>query len=362
MFLVLLSLALASIPAPTLPASMNPNPPFSPSRTIRPTNGAQLQAALNSAVDNDLILLQPGVTYSTTSVGFLLSPRVSSGWVVVRTEGVAHPATDRVVKTLNLAKIQSANASPEFAYAILANTGGWFGFRFELVEIVGVNGQRRIVSITGGNRVAPTDPLPAGFIFDRVWIRPNAATDENSFGISGSANVRKKERFFFLLIKFSQQFALINSIVEDIHAATALNQESKCLGFIEGSVFLIDNNFLSAASISILFGGADPLNPAWIPSDITVTRNYFFKPLSWVTGPWFTIKNHFELKSGRRVLFEGNVCENSWPDRNPAAPARQSGYSLVLWSVGNPAETAHLTIRNNIITNTERAFSLTALR
>src|SRR5207245_8688393 len=42
------------------------------------------------------------------------------------------------------------------------------------------------------------------------------------------------------------------------------------------------------------------------------------------SGNPFIVKNHFELKNGRRVLFEGNVLENNWGGFS------QNGFSIVL--------------------------------
>lgn len=76
--------------------------------------------------------------------------------------------------------------------------------------------------------------------------------------------------------------------------------------------FLIEDCYLEAAAENVMFGGALPVIPNLVPSDITIRRCYFFKPLSW-RGVW-SIKNLFELKNARRVLIEGNIFENNWTD------------------------------------------------
>jgi hypothetical protein len=67
-----------------------------------------------------------------------------------------------------------------------------------------------------------------------------------------------------------------------------------------------------------MFGGAHATIPGLVNSDITITHNHFFKPLSWKSDdpsyagiPW-SVKNLLEFKSAQRVLVEGNILENNW--------------------------------------------------
>ncbi len=70
------------------------------------------------------------------------------------------------------------------------------------------------------------------------------------------------------------------------------------------------------------------------PTDIEIRQNHLFKPMTWmvgqpgfvggVDGNPFIVKNHFELKNAQRVLFEGNIAENTWGGFS------QTGYSLLL--------------------------------
>jgi hypothetical protein len=92
--------------------------------------------------------------------------------------------------------------------------------------------------------------------------------------------------------------------------------------------FLIANNYLEAAGENVMFGGADPPDPARIPSDIVVRGNHFAKPLAWLDARrGWTVKNLFELKDARRVVIEGNLFENNWR-------AAQSGFAI-LFTVRN---------------------------
>src|SRR5262249_10931008 len=102
-------------------------------------------------------------------------------------------------------------------------------------------------------------------------------------------------------------------------------------------------------------GGADPQIPSLIPSDIEISHNHFFKPLSWqqssasYAGYHWTVKNLFELKNARRVLVHGNLFENSWADG-------QIGYGISIKSSNQDgtapwSQTADVTVEDNIVRN-----------
>jgi hypothetical protein len=83
--------------------------------------------------------------------------------------------------------------------------------------------------------------------------------------------------------------------------------------------YKIVNNFLEASGENIIFGGGHATSA---PADIEIRHNHMFKPLIWMRGqPGFVsgadgspfiVKNLFELKNAQRVLFEGNLLENTW--------------------------------------------------
>ena len=104
----------------------------------------------------------------------------------------------------------------------------------------------------------------------------------------------------------------------------------------------------------IMFGGAAPAIADLIPSDISIRRNHFYKPLRWRAGdpshtgytPW--VKNLFECKNARRVLLEGNLMENNW------VGADQHGYAIVITPRGEGgaaswAACEDIRIENNLI-------------
>ena len=90
----------------------------------------------------------------------------------------------------------------------------------------------------------------------------------------------------------------------------------------------IVNNYLEGAGENVIFGGVPPKIPGIVPSDITIKRNHFYKPLEWCQfsnkwdGSKWTVKNLLELKMARRVTIEGNVFENNWLQA-------QAGFAIV---------------------------------
>ena len=76
------------------------------------------------------------------------------------------------------------------------------------------------------------------------------------------------------------------------------------------------NNYIEASTENILFGGA--VADGVGPNDVEIRRNWMNKPMSWnpmdpsYIGTPYIVKDCFELKNGSRILFEGNVCENTW--------------------------------------------------
>lgn len=115
--------------------------------------------------------------------------------------------------------------------------------------------------------------------------------------------------------------------------------------------FLIEDCYLEAAGENVMFGGAMSIIPNVIPSDITIRRTQFFKPLAW-KGVW-TVKNLFELKNARRVLVEDSTFENCWIDG-------QDGYAWVFTVRGegggkNPWNTVeNVKLLNCVVRNCNR--------
>jgi hypothetical protein len=199
-------------------------------------------------------------------------------------------------------------------------------------------------------------------IIDRDWVH-GTAQDDTARGINLSG------------ITYA---AVVDSYFTDFHCIAGIGAcvDSQAIsggsGTVAMGIWKIDNNFLEAAAENILFGGSAG---TMVPTDIAIQRNHLFKPLTWMPGqPGFVggvnpqatncrkfntpgycpfiVKNLFELKNAQRLLFEGNVLENTWPGFS------QHGFAVVLTPLsqggtsGNPNTTvADVTLRYNRISH-----------
>jgi hypothetical protein len=265
--------------------------------------GGDLQAVIDAAQPGDIIELEPGATYTGN---FRLRVKNGTDFVVIRTrvtDGLPGPGV-RIHKShaSKLAKIRSANQT-----AALATDRGAHHWRIELVEFqANEDGAGDIIRFGSPDQ---TDVAQQAYdlVLDRVYIHGDPATGQKR-GIALNSGATE----------------IVNSYFEDFKR---VGQEAQAIcGWNGSGPFLIENNYMEAASQSIMFGGADALIWNLVPSDITVRRNVMTKPLAWRNQRWLT-KNGFELKNARRVLVEGNIIENVWLDG-------QTGYA-VLFKVAN---------------------------
>jgi hypothetical protein len=213
-------------------------------------------------------------------------------------------------------------------------------YRFIGIEWSSEPGARiaRLVTTEGADHV----------IFDRNWMHP-PNNEEMNKGIG--------------MIHGTHFIAVINSYFSGFHcvARSGTCTDSSAVGGGNGDVPIstlkIYNNFLEAAGQSIFFGGAkSEVNP----TDIEIRRNHLFKPMTWKQGePGYPpdasgnppiVKNHFELKSGVRVLFEANLLENCWGGFS------QTGFSILLTPINQSGmcpkcSVTDITLRYNRIRN-----------
>ena len=297
----------------------------SPGKQIRVGANSNLRAAVESAKCGDTLLLAAGasfeikdlpakkcddqhyITIRTDTPDSKLPPegtRISPAWAGV-TSLPGRPAF-----------AQPPGGPARFLSTILVRAAPHIGdhYRFIGLEWVSQPGVRvgAMVTTEGADHA----------IFDRNWFHPSEGAEVGKgIGMYGGT------RFIAVINSYLSGFYCV-SRSGSCTDATAVGG-----GFGESpiSTLKIYNNFIEASGENIFFGGAgSEVNP----TDIEIRRNHLFKPLIWKPDePGYTplgsgnppiIKNHFELKSAIRVLFEANLLENSWGGFS------QQGYSILL--------------------------------
>ena len=328
---------------------------------------AAFQAALNSAKCGDTISLQAGVTFSGQFV-FPAKNCDDGHWIIVRTsapdsvlppEGTrATPCYAGVAALPGRPSFGCTKASNVLAKVSFSGTGsgpvvmgnGANHYRLVGLEVTRDNRKTLVYNLFTVEKNGTFDHV----IIDRSWFH-GTAHDETNRG---------------MMLTSGTNVAVVDSFFSDFHciALTGACGDSQAIAGGLGSnpmgPYKIVNNFLEAAGENLLFGGgAADKNP----EDIEIRRNFLFKPMTWMRGqPGFVggrdghpfiVKNHFELKNGVRVLFEGNVLENAWGGFS------QAGFSILLTpknqSNACPICVVHdVTIRYNTIAHTGDGFQI----
>ena len=293
-----------------------------PGSTISVPSGGDLQQALNNAKCGQTISLQPGATFTGR---FTLPANAcdDNHWIIVRTGAPdsSLPA-EGTRMTPCYAGVSSLPGRPSFNCTSTRNVlakiqfpgmgsgpiiwlDGASHYRFIGIEITRPPGANVVYNLAVRDINASANHI----IFDRCWIH-GTAQDETERGV---------------MMTGTQYTAVIDSYLSDFHC---ISQTGACidsqaiaggLGDIKMGPFKIVNNYLEAAAENILLGGSAA---TVTPADIEVRHNHMFKPMIWKQGQPgfigghdghpFIVKNLFELKNAQRVLFEGNILENSW--------------------------------------------------
>jgi len=306
-----------------------------PGKALLVKSGDNLQSALDRASCGDTIKLESGATFS----GHFRLPKKScddAHWIVIRTsapDDALPPEGTRISPCY--AGVASLPARPAFRCAsakdVMArivsvghgNSGaitfaeGANHYRFIGVEITRAPSSGSVYDLVGAGEQMAADHI----IFDRVWMH-GTAQDETRRG---------------LFLSGTTYIAVVDSFFTDFHcvAKSGSCTDSQAISGASGDLpmgqYKIVNNFLEAAGENVMFGGSKATST---PADIEIRHNYLFKPLTWMKGqPGFVggsdgnpfiVKNIFELKNAQRVLFEGNVLENSWGGFS------QTGFGILL--------------------------------
>ncbi len=366
----------AELPRVSVASSLSSTPTPGRIREVRPTDN--LQSILNQVQCGEKIQLPPGATFQGA---FVLPAKDCDDqhWIVLRSsapdedlprEGKRITPCYAGISSLpgrpqypcpspenKMAKLVAAKGAPVLRLADGANHYR-IGPGLELTRAPGDGIHYALV----GRRQDPTTKGINHIVIDHDWIH-GTATDETVRGV------------FMAGWTYA---AIVDSYINDFHCVAAIGTctDSQAIAGGTGDMpegpLKIENNFLEAGAENILFGGGQA---TIVPSDITIRHNHLFKPLIWMPGQPgfmggvnddprkcarfntpglcpFIVKNLFELKNAQRLLFEGNVLEDTWPGFT------QHGAAILLTALsqggrtGNPnATVADITIRFNRISH-----------
>ena len=307
----------AELPRTHIQSAMS-NTPASGS-TITVNAGGDLQSALNSATCGDTVQLEAGATF-TGVFTFPAKNCDDSNWIIVRTNAAdsALPAEGSRL-TPCYAGVSSLRGRPAFHCASTKNvlpklvlSGAAAG---PIVFASGASHYRliglEVTRIAGTGMVSSLASVAAGgtadnVILDRMWLHGTAQDDTNRA----------------VWLEGATYFSVIDSFLTDFHCVTYCSDAQTIAGGIGSGTmgpYKITGNFLESSGENILFGGG---TATATPTDIQISQNHMFKPLTWmkgqagfVGGPGgnpFIVKNLLELKNAQRVLVEGNIMEDSW--------------------------------------------------
>ncbi|HMG15259.1 MAG TPA: T9SS type A sorting domain-containing protein, partial [Saprospiraceae bacterium] len=292
--------------------------------------------SLPNKTGNDWIIITSSQINLLPKQGTRITPTAATGIAGFPTQQDAMPK----IITTNLSGVPCFYTKASAHHYRLV--GLEIGIDFNVINSYG------LVQLGDGSSAQNTlTTVPHDFIIDRCYIHGHTNATVMKAGI---------------LLNCANS-AVIDSYISDFHS---IGFDTYTIGCTNGpGPFKIINNYLEAAGENIIFGGAAASIPGLVPSDIEVKNNYMFKPYSWkvddptYAGKHWTIKNLFELKTGVRVLVEGNIMENSWAD----LPTGQSGAAILLTvraeGGGSPqANVKDITIRNNIIKHAGNGISL----
>ncbi|MGC2112654.1 MAG: MBG domain-containing protein, partial [Candidatus Korobacteraceae bacterium] len=345
-------LAAAQEPVPELPRvyiDTTWNPPTG--KTWHVTSSPNLQLVLNVAQPGDTIILSNGSTYSGN---FTLPAKANPNnlWIYIESSGLANlpPAGSRVSPSdaPNMAKIVTPNVSPAITINPGANHYRLVGLEITTTSNQGCDLQNNPpVNCFSWFLIDPPTSvggqLADSITIDRSYIH-GSPTQDTRQGVTANGT----------------NFAIIDSYISDIHQSTSDSQA--ILAYWTPGPIKIVNNYLSATTEDVMFGGAGDYYNPYVPSDIEIRNNHFYKPLSWdqvgITVPPNNIwveKDNLELKSAQRVLISGNTLENTWV-------SGQLGFSVDLTvrtsQSGNLAVVDDITFENNLLTNVDAGWSM----
>lgn len=317
-------------------------------KTWTPLTATEFTAALQGSQPGDVIILKAGTVY-TGNFHAYAKPNSEKKWIyVISSELDKLPEHRRVSPedAVHMPKIVSNNAVKQIEIDPGANHWRFAGIEFysNSAYPAGCGGPGK-PNCTGQQFIASN--------WKESWILGDNIFADRLY-MHGDEYHEMQQA---IQINFTN-VAVIDSYISNIHMAGV--EAQAVAGFNTTGPIKIVNNYLESATENFLLGGAGKNYNVGVPSDVEFRNNHLLKPLSWVPlslPPISThvVKNLFELKTGKRVLVDGNIMENNWY-------AGQTGYSIIFTvrscQTGDFTVIEDVTFTNNLILNSIQGFNL----
>jgi len=297
--------------------------------------GGDFQAALNQSKAGDTIILQAGAKYVGS---FTLPNKTGREFITIQSSELANlPGENQRVSPLDATRMPKILSSGKDAPAILTAAGAHH-YRFVGIEVSVSKPEDDVFKLIyiGDDQQKTTAQVPQHIVFDRSYIH---------------AHLQQTGRVRSGLSINGSHIEILNSYISDFHLP---NDEGHAIvAWNAPGPFLIVNNYIEAAGINVLFGGATAqrkMNPA----DLEFRRNHVTKKLEWRGSQ--LVKNLFELKDMRRAVVEENIFEHNWA-------SAQDGAAIVLTPAslqsGADARVEDVIFRLNILRKTANGITMT---
>jgi hypothetical protein len=321
----------AELPRVYLDSSLRATP--APGKTLTVSAGKDPSRVLSEASCGDTIELQAAATFDE-----LILPAKhcdDAHWIIVRTSAPDSKLPAEGTRlTPCYAGVSSLPVRPAWQCNSVENVLAKIEFKGRSgngpvrlapganhYRLIGLEVTRSESSGVVYNLIGPENGPADHIIVDRCWVHGTA----------------QQETVRGVMLSHIRYAAVIDSYFSDFHciAKSGSCGDSQAIAGGQGDdtmgPFKIVNDFLEAAGENIIFGGG---GGTATPMDIEVRHNHMFKPMSWLKGQAgfvggtdgnpFIVKNLFEVKNAQRVLFEGNLLEDTWGGFS------QAGFAIVL--------------------------------
>jgi hypothetical protein len=270
-------------------------------------NLQNLQAAYDGAQCGQTIYVPKGSVWGTVKALNFAPKNCDDGhWITIRSTSTALPPEGT--------RVTPADAPEMFRVNVFGSNAMNVGDHIRFIGMEVAKGSTvptvNFAQLTDTNHV----------VFDRVFMHGNPG-QESRRGIQ--------------MHNATSYVGVVDSWFSEFHciAVTGACVDAQAIAggagahVAQAGVWAIKNNFMEGAAETILLGGSVGDG---CPYDIEIRRNHMYKPATWnpsdpgYVKPTYVVKNLFELKTGCRILFEGNVLENNWGGFS------QVGFGLVI--------------------------------